>query len=106
MTERLPDTDTDWGCSRAEYAQREAARRRQLARTRLQKALAAMRERRASDPDSTVFVPIGRISVSRNDDWHLRIQRRQDTRNATARMLGDPAPGRSALDLRNGAQKP
>ncbi|EHK57652.1 hypothetical protein [Allomesorhizobium alhagi] len=100
MTDRIRDDDAPWGKTRLQMAAEAKRKLRDRERERRAANLEQLRARRGQDAgDMSVFVPIAAIR-DQEDEWHRRIRRADDTRNFTSRALGDPLPGRSALDLR------
>lgn len=59
---------------------------------------AALRKHRSVDPADRIFVPVAPVRVR---PAHHRTVVGPDTRDLTGRIMGDPLPGRSALDLRS-----
>lgn len=102
MSERLKDDDALWGKTRMQHAFEHVKRRREAERRRRQSFRAGLTARR--NANAVIFVPMERISAAGDDEWHLRIRRGlKDTRDLTGRLMGDPRPGRSALDIRRKA---
>ena len=98
MSERLRDDDAPWGKTRAQFAFEHAQQARERSRRR-REAFRRQMQAGGSGTFERIFVPIGAAGAY-DDDWHLPVERRDDTRNLTGKLLGDPVPGRSALDLR------
>lgn len=89
--EVLRDDPAEWGLS-SPYDHIMAMRRQ---------ARAVLRARRAAM--RAVCASAGRRPSLRrlpdDEEWHLRIRILPDTRTPIARKIGDPRPGRSALEL-------
>lgn len=87
----LRDDPAEWGLA-SPYEHIMAMRRQ---------ARAVLRARRAAT--RAVFAGTARRPILKrlpdDDEWHLRIQYLPDTRTPIAKKIGDPRPGRSALEL-------
>lgn len=73
---------------------------------RRQKVNEARRQRTKEKPSLRKIIDRDTYTISaktRADAERLMRQIPHDTRSLTGRMLGDPIPGRSALDMRRGA---